>query len=114
MRYIEKMKRLSPQTISSRVRESWIKSNYGITTAQFEKMKMDQGGVCAICGGKNVGGRRLGIDHCHKTGKVRALLCNHCNNGLGSFKDKIDLMAKAMKYLRMHQGRYPIAPVAAP
>jgi hypothetical protein len=42
----------------------------------------------------------LSIDHCHNTGKVRGLLCDHCNKGLGLFKDNIDYLNKAIEYLK--------------
>jgi hypothetical protein len=43
--------------------------------------------------------KELAIDHCHKTGKIRGLLCKNCNQGLGQFKDNIDLLLSAAKYL---------------
>tara|TARA_R110000744_G_scaffold336996_1_gene442270 strand:+ start:296 stop:640 length:345 start_codon:yes stop_codon:yes gene_type:complete len=41
------------------------------------------------------------IDHCHKTGKIRGVLCNGCNTGLGKFKDDVELMRKAIRYLEL-------------
>jgi hypothetical protein len=43
---------------------------------------------------------RLNVDHCHVTGKVRGILCNSCNNGLGRFRDNPDLLLKAADYLQ--------------
>ena len=43
------------------------------------------------------------IDHCHKTGKVRGILCSECNTGLGKFKDSIELLQKAIEYLKRNQ-----------
>lgn len=58
-------------------------------------------GLCDICGIEKLGysGRRLAIDHDHKTGLVRGMLCQKCNIGLGNFNDNPELLEKAMKYL---------------
>lgn len=71
---------------------------YGLTITQYEAMLADQSGGCAICGTKP-DGKRLAIDHCHTTGKVRGLLCAPCNWGLGYFRDNTNLLHKAVKYL---------------
>jgi hypothetical protein len=74
---------------------------YGITVEDFDSMIKNQNGECAICGGVRVivqGG--LCVDHCHKTNKVRGLLCNHCNTALGKFDDNIELLKNAIKYLK--------------
>lgn len=57
--------------------------------------------VCAICGSSkaNSRDRRLHVDHCHKTMKFRGLLCSSCNTALGQFKDNVELLRKAIKYL---------------
>jgi hypothetical protein len=60
--------------------------------------------VCDICGKQASKLRRHAIDHCHKTGKIRGLLCDTCNKGLGLFYDNIDLMQKAIDYLRSKHG----------
>ncbi len=64
-----------------------------------------QGGVCAICKkeeqiiDKGGGTQRLSVDHDHDTGKIRGLLCNDCNVGLGRFKDNLELLRSAVAYL---------------
>lgn len=84
-------------------REKWVKQKYGISALDYNIMLIDQNGCCYICGTNqkdlNV---TLAIDHCHSTGKVRKLLCNLCNQGLGSFKDREDLLKKAIDYLKLH------------
>lgn len=78
---------------------SKMKSNYGITLEDYNKMLAMQSGVCMICGQEESNGKRLAIDHDHKTGAVRGLLCNHCNIGLGKFFDDPSLLTAAINYL---------------
>lgn len=83
-------------------------SKYGMTPGDFDAMPAAQRGVCAICGGVEPGERWLHVDHCHSTGRVRGLLCGHCNKGLGLFRDNTEFLAKAIEYLR--QGIDPQGP----
>jgi hypothetical protein len=84
-----------------------LKYKFGITLQDFDRMVESQGNLCAICGGENVQIRgrtvALAVDHNHKTGKVRGLLCNGCNTSLGRFKD-IPMLKKAIKYLEETDG----------
>lgn len=81
---------------------------YGITFEQYEEMWERQGRACALCTtplvlAGSAGQKRGGIanvDHCHATGKVRGLLCNWCNRGLGLFKDNPAVLVKASAYLK--------------
>ena len=75
-----------------------LKWTYGLTLEQYMEMKGKYGGVCPICG--MAPKRGLMIDHNHKTDKVRGLLCDHCNRGLGYFRDNIAAMEKAIMYLK--------------
>lgn len=84
-------------------RRNWLKRNYSITPSQYDKMLVSQNGVCAICYQKNMGGRRLGVDHDHETGRVRALLCGWCNTGIGHFKENIHLLYRTADYIEFHQ-----------
>lgn len=77
----------------------YLKRKYGIDSDFFEKLMIDQDGVCAICGGENPNGQVLHVDHDHDSRKVRGLLCRKCNMALGFFGDRIDLMARAIEYL---------------
>jgi hypothetical protein len=74
-----------------------LKEKYGITIELFNQMKIEQNNNCKICN-KEVA--KLNVDHCHDTNKVRGLLCDNCNWGLGHFKDNSSLMLKAIKYLQ--------------
>lgn len=78
-----------------------LKSKFGITVEQYDATLEKQNGVCAICNKTCRTGRRLAVDHCHKTGKVRGLLCAECNNGIGKLNDDPDLLRKAIKYLEI-------------
>lgn len=80
-------------------REHHFKCRYGITFAQYEEMRERQGSVCAICRQPCGTGKNLSVDHCHTTGKVRGLLCDRCNRGLGSFDDDMGRMRAAVDYL---------------
>lgn len=73
---------------------------YGIDEEAFNKMLENQDNKCAICGSNNMDEKRgLCVDHDHKTGIVRGLLCDRCNRGLGNFKDDIPLLQKVITYL---------------
>lgn len=83
-----------------------LKKRYDITINEYNAIYEKQKGVCAICGlpesatsptGQTI--RLLSVDHCHKTGKIRGLLCAKCNHGLGAFRDDIKFLGNAIKYL---------------
>lgn len=75
-----------------------IMSRYGITAKQYYIMLKAQSGGCWICGSIPKK-RKLHIDHCHKSGEVRGLLCMRCNRGLAWFSDKPERLHKAAAYL---------------
>ena len=79
-------------------RTSRLRKLYGITMDDYDQLLAAQGGGCAICGGADEG-RNLAVDHCHDNSKVRGLLCRACNQGLGQFRDRPDLLNKAAQYL---------------
>lgn len=78
-----------------------LRRRYGIGLAEYAALFEAQSGACALCGDSQIG-RRLAVDHCHETKKIRALLCVKCNLGLGQFKDSPELLEKAAQYLRLH------------
>lgn len=85
-------------------RDNSFKRAYGITHEEYDALLTAQGGACAICETTDPGGKTgrfnfFSVDHCHDTGKVRGLLCNHCNRGIGFLQDSPRLLAKAIDYL---------------
>jgi hypothetical protein len=71
---------------------------YGLSSDAFSELKIRQGNKCAICSNT----APLVVDHNHKTGRVRALLCQLCNRGLGHFRDSPELLGNAAGYLNRH------------
>jgi hypothetical protein len=75
------------------------KKVFGLDSGEYELMLTSQDGVCAICKNECSVKPSLAVDHDHITGKVRGLLCSNCNNGLGRFKDNVELLSNAIGYL---------------
>jgi len=90
-----------------------LKKNFGITELDYKKMLSEQKGVCAICNRPETRYvncsdkvrriRPLSVDHNHKTGKVRALLCDKCNNGIAHFDENVEFLANAISYIEKHK-----------
>ncbi len=78
-------------------KNAYLKRKYGISLDEYEELLRTQQGVCAICRAKE--NRSLAVDHDHKTGRVRGLLCTNCNQGLGKFRDDVDLLYASVLYL---------------
>ena len=70
----------------------------GVTDEQYQTQLLKQNGVCAICG--NECSKALAADHNHETKEFRGLLCNACNRGIGYLKDDVELLQKAINYLK--------------
>ena len=87
---------------SPEARSITIIKQYGLTLAKYDAILAAQNGGCAICGSKIAKTTRNGrfcIDHDHKTGEVRGLLCAPCNRGIGLLQDSVPILEAAMKYL---------------
>ena len=79
---------------------------YGTTPEAVDAMSKRQNRSCSICDttfDESMGARRTNVDHCHATGQVRALLCNLCNVGLGSFRDDPARLRRAARYIEAHR-----------
>lgn len=89
--------------------DSGLRKRYGITLQWYKEQFAKQGGKCAICKqpetvvikGKLI---MMPIDHCHKTGKVRGLLCTKCNRALGLFGDDVEVLTSALEYISSSSG----------
>jgi hypothetical protein len=80
-----------------------LKSYYGISIEEYDQMMLDQNYSCAICSrAQSEFKNRFHVDHCHKTGKVRSLLCSNCNSSLGGFLDNPALLRRAATYIEEH------------
>ena len=95
----------TPETTEYR-KNIWLKKNYGLNLKEYNEILKNQNGVCLICGNKEITKGRhtdkiisLSVDHDHKTGQVRGLLCYSCNVGLGAFKDDVQLLRNAIAYI---------------
>jgi hypothetical protein len=87
-----------------RTKNNDLKRLYGITLNEHTQMYEEQNGVCAVCEKPGDGKwKKLCVDHDHKTGKVRQLLCRNCNMILGQVDDNINHMEKLTAYLKKHK-----------
>lgn len=84
---------------SDRVKDNNLKRGYGLSLVEWKQMLESQNGVCAVC---RLPMTQVNVDHDHLTGKVRGLLCQPCNNGLGCFKDSVSSLSSAIHYLNHH------------
>lgn len=85
-----------------------LKSAYGITLSRYAELSESQNNKCAICGqtSDSMRFKKLAVDHCHTTNTVRGLLCDHCNRGLGCFRDDTTLLEQAIQYLANSKGEH--------
>ena len=82
-----------------------LKRQYGLDWEAYHAILKMQNDCCAICLSPDSGSmcsQRLFVDHCHVTGKVRGLLCHHCNSALGHFQDNIHILQSAITYVKQH------------
>jgi len=81
-------------------KNNYLRTRYGITLEDFNTMHEKQKGCCAICGKSSDENKQgLSVDHNHKTGKVRGLLCSHCNFVIGYANDSIERLHQIINYL---------------
>lgn len=94
----------NPDKYREYFRNRHVLKKYGLAPGDYERMLTEQSGVCAVCGSEpdidRHGILRLAIDHCHATGKVRGLLCNNCNAGIGLIGDTIEHLEACIRYLK--------------
>lgn len=83
-------------------RNSHLIKTFNITESQYEAMVAVQNGCCATCPQVDLPEKRLAVDHNHKTGSIRALLCDRCNRGIGFFDESAERLRVAADYLDAH------------
>ena len=88
-----------------KVQKQHLKRKYDLTQEEYDKMLEQQNNKCVICGDYETNKRKgeiqsLSVDHCHKTGKIRGLLCNNCNLTLGYSKEDIYRLNKCIEFIK--------------
>ena len=95
----------NPEGSKLNIRKAHLQTTYGLTLEDYDYMLENQNEGCAICGTKDTGKwKHFCVDHNHKTGEVRGLLCHKCNLGLGALNDDLDIIKKAIVYLEIYNG----------
>lgn len=107
--WMRKARELDPEKYRLVFRKANLKRQYKITIADYDALYDKQDGKCAICEERHeragLSSQRTGIlviDHCHKKGDVRELLCANCNAGIGMFGDDVRRLERAVLYLKRH------------
>lgn len=89
-----------PKRSKGKKRQSYIKNVYGLSSKEHGALIRKQKNCCAICGKHRTELKQeLYVDHDHRTGKVRGLLCTTCNSVLGMAKDSTEILTNSIKYL---------------
>ena len=99
-KYMQRIRKENPERVHINDRRLSLKKNYNISIEEYENILQSQNGVCAICGKPETNKRGyFCVDHCHKSNKVRGLLCNKCNVALGLIDDDIEILKSMIKYV---------------
>jgi hypothetical protein len=91
--------------VKEKNKKQWLKRKYNMEVTEFERIKTSQNSCCGICKTKLEDGHLVHVDHDHKTGKVRGILCRWCNTGLGNFKDSLSSLKSALSYLEKYSSK---------
>ena len=92
---------MTPEEKKERVRELRLKKLFNISAAEYNAISYCQGDCCAICRlPASTFKTRLAIDHDHKTGLIRGLLCSMCNRAIAKFRDNAEKLQSAANYLK--------------
>jgi len=99
--WFQKNKERYKEKYREKQKEYSLQKKYGITIEQYNEIFIKQNGCCKICNRHQSEFKRsLAVDHCHKTNKVRGLLCHHCNAAIGHLFEDVFIMEKAISYLK--------------
>lgn len=94
----------NPELMKQKDRKNMLKRFWNMSVKEYETLSNKQNGTCALCDKTESNPhKRLCIDHDHKTGKIRGLLCDNHNRAMGLFKDSIEDLEKAIEYLKKHK-----------
>lgn len=92
------------EVYQTKIKENNYKRNYNLTLETRNKLLEQQGGCCKICDKNlNINKKSTHIDHCHKTGEVRGILCNNCNTTLGKVNEDIVILKKMIEYIEINK-----------
>ena len=97
-KYVQNYKNRTKRTVETRKRYL-LKLKYGISLERLKEMADQQKNACAICEKPKI---KLVVDHDHKTGKVRSLVCNQCNTALGLLKEDVFTIKRLVGYIEFH------------
>jgi hypothetical protein len=98
--YAKRNRLTHPNETHTRDRKLALSKNYGITEDEYNDLFEKQSGLCAACGSSETSLKGyLCVDHDHKTGKIRGLLCRRCNVALGLVNDNTTILIKMIDYL---------------
>lgn len=99
LRQMRQDRRTCGQCYGAHDRASYFRRNYGITLQAYNELVLSQGGRCKICANYPMGKKRLSVDHDHKTGRVRGLLCDKCNMAIGLVDECPERLRGLIRYL---------------
>lgn len=105
---INEKKKQDRKTNKSKYKEHNLMYFFGMTLAEYDMLFEQQNGICAICKNPETSCHQSGkikdlaVDHDHKSGKIRGLLCSSCNMGLGKFKENAEYLRGAIAYIALH------------
>lgn len=94
---VNKSRKADPDKSKVNAHKNWIELKYELTIAEYNKLIKDQENKCQIC--LRFFDKRPHVDHCHKSGKVRGLLCGSCNRALGFMRDDKNAIKRMLEYL---------------
>jgi hypothetical protein len=93
-----------PDAYRKKNRDWYRMKHYGISAEEVDALFLSQGSRCAICQSPEpTGTRNWHVDHCHKTKKIRGILCQNCNWCLGYAKEDPEVLERMAFYIRSHQ-----------
>jgi len=103
--YRQHLKETDPQKVFLSNRKNNLKRAYGISLEDYNEILKNQNFKCAVCEKEHIEAekKRLVVDHCHNSEKIRELLCNNCNTALGLLKENVQVVEKLKDYIIKHQ-----------